>query len=168
MKNDLDKNKQTEDEEGSGQSGSGSSGSKIKIHLRGGDTQRDDQLSPSELRRLLIVLAEAHKARVDKQRRLRAERREKKDPGELNAKRNFTLGQGGGSGSRSPYKQHPLSKTAQFSGIDKQTSPIPSDAEQNTNDDKKNELENRLENKLQNRLTLQNQKKFIPPTPRPY
>jgi len=159
-----------ENHDESGESGrSGSSGSKVKIHLPS-DARREDQLSPNELRRLLRVHEDLHKTRVDRQRRLRAERQERKEgPQNLTTQRRYGIAQGGSSGTVSPYKKHWLSTTAQFSGIDRQTTPVPGDSlQENTNEDMRNELQNRLENKLQNQLRLTHDKKFIPPTPRPY
>ncbi|MDX1900611.1 MAG: hypothetical protein SFW66_01240 [Gammaproteobacteria bacterium] len=166
MKKDDDLDKKKSSDEKGGESGQSGTGGKVRFRLPTEDVRREDQLSPAELRRLARVHQDAHKARVDRQRQLRAERCEKKE-GPANLATARRLGQSGGAGRKSPYKKHPISNTAQFSGMDPQMTLSPHESVQETNDDKRNELENRLENKLQNKLQLQNQPKFNP-KPRPF
>jgi hypothetical protein len=124
---------------------------------------RDDLLPDSEIRRLLVVHKEIHKARVDKQKATRNERYSQKEGKYVVPTVAQQLGQGG-SGGVSPYKKHPISDKAQWSGIDKQVIGIPTLNEADTNPEMKDRLENKLQNKLQNRL--QNTPKFNP-RPRP-
>ena len=58
-------------------------------------------------------------------------------------------GLGGGASGGSHYKKHPISNKAQFSGIDKQVTALPTENEANTNDELRNKLENRLNYNLQ-------------------
>lgn len=164
----LQQHNLSEQEDDSGDQGSvGTTGSQVRIYLPGADTRRTDQLSPGEIKRLLIVLADTHKARVDRQRHERRDRLERKSPGELNVRRRFTVGIGGGSGIPSRFKQHPALKEPPHNGRDPKVTSVVTDSNQsNLNPDLRNELQNKLQN--QNRLTLQYQRKFIPPTPRPY
>lgn len=148
-----------------GSVGTTGTGSQIRIYLPGADTRRTDQLSPGEIKRLLIVLADTHKARVDRQRHERRDRLERKSPDELNVRRRFTVGIGGGSGIPSRFKQHPALKKPPYNGRDpKVTQDFTGSDQSNLNPD----LRKKLQNTLQNRLTPQYQRKFIPPTPRPY
>lgn len=167
MKKDDPLNKKKSSDEEGGESGQSGSGGKVRFQFPTEDVRREDQLSPAELRRLARVHQDAHKARVDRQRKLRAERREKKEgPASLATARRLAQ-TGSGAGRKSPYKKHPISNTAQFSGMDPQMTLAPHESAQETNEERRNELENRLENKLQNRLQLTNQPKFNP-KPRPF
>lgn len=156
---------ESSDDEDEGEGRSGQSG---KVHFRYKDAMsvvpRDDAVSEPEAKRLLGMHEELHKAQVVKQRITRQDRLAAKE-GRLTlaekAGKTLQAGRGGG-GSYSPYKQHPISRTAQFSGIDRQVIAVPSENRAETNDDPRNELENRLE--LRN--TLQNTPKFNP-KPRP-
>lgn len=164
----LQQHNLSEQEDDSGDQGSvgtTGTGSQVRIYLPGADTRRTDQLSPGEIKRLLIVLADTHKARVDRQRHERRDRLERKSPGELNVTRRFTVGIGGGSGVPSRFKQHPSLSRPPYSGRDPKVTQNITDSDQS---DLNHDLRNELQNTLQNRFTLQNQRKFIPPTPRPY
>ncbi len=110
--------------------------------------KRDDLLPPSEIKRLLSVHYETHKDRVTKQKITREQRAALKEGRYVAPQSRAGLG----SGRHSPYKRHPISDKAQFSGIDKQVVGVPTLNEADTNNDLKDALENRLENKLQNRL----------------
>src|SRR5579864_3712730 len=89
-------NKEDEDED----KGGGKSG---KINLRfKTEVLRDDLLSPDEMRRLLLVHADLHKANVDKQKVLRKERADLKS----GKKQDHQLGQGLGQ-RNSRFKKHP-------------------------------------------------------------
>jgi hypothetical protein len=159
----LFKNKKRDEEEDDEGKGGGKSG---KINLRfKTEVLRDDLLSPDEMRRLLLVHADLHKANVDKQKVLRKERADLKS----GKKQDHQLGQGLGQGNNSRFKKHPISNKAQFSGIDRQVSNVPTDFRAETNDEARNDLQNRLENRLENKLQLQNQpKREFNPKPRPY
>ncbi len=102
-------------------------------------------LSPAEKKRLLALHREIHLARVEKQKQTRKDRAVKKDRPEAAYTQGRTYGGGGGS---SAYKQHPLSQTAQFSGIDRQVVSIPAENTAETNQEQRQELENRYQHRL--------------------
>jgi hypothetical protein len=124
---------------------------------------RDDLLSPSEIKRLLIVQKETHKLRVDKQKATREERKALKDGKFVIPTAAQQLRGTGGGNRMSAFKKHPISDMAQFSGIDKQVIGIPNLNEADTNQELKDKLENKLENRLQNRLQNKNTPKYRPP-----
>src|SRR5436190_21105131 len=108
-----------EEEQGGEQGGEGSGGiqtGEIRFHYKDAMAiaPRDDQLSPKEIERLLIVHKDFHKINVDKQKQTRRERDAVKD-GQFRFRQG--LGQAAGI---SRFKKHPISYKAQFSGIDKQ------------------------------------------------
>jgi len=149
--------------EGEGSKGKGGKSGEIGFRVKT-EISRDDLLSPTELNRLRAAENGFNKAQVDKQKLLRKERAALKEGRkDLVAQYRGQLGHGGG-GSTSRYKQHPIANKAQFSGIDKQVSQIPSESEANTNDQLRNDLENRYN------LTYQHQpKRTFNPRPRgPY
>lgn len=141
MNKEFDKN-DWEDESHAG----GESGAAGKIHFRYRDAMslppRDDSLPPHELKRLLQVHETLHKARVDKQRQTRKERDALKQ-GKNNLVQQRGYGQGLGQGG-SAFKQHPISKKAYFSGIDKQMVAVPTELEADTNPEMQDKLENRF------------------------
>jgi hypothetical protein len=155
----YDTNHEDEDDEKGGSSGG------IASHYQdvSSTMQRDDVLSPKELKRLLAVHKDVHKARVDKQKITRKERNEAKEgPVNLTARKAYTEGTGYGAGYYSKYKTHPIA--AKFSGIrDQKISAVPSENTAETNQEQKQELENKNENKL--RLNYQ---PGFNPKPRPY
>jgi hypothetical protein len=108
----------------------------------------------------LQIHQDLHKAYVDKQRITKAERNQikKETPAQANQR---SLGQGKGNTSR--YKAHPISTKAQFSGIDRQVAPLPSENAANTNE----KLRDALENKLENRYNYRHQP-TVAMKPRPY
>jgi hypothetical protein len=143
-----------DDEGGTGESGTGGKTGAIEFRLQDGSAglRRDDLLAPNELKRLLQVHDELHKGRVNKQKITREERAAQKDGRyvtSMESKYRQGLG-GGGGGTASRFKKHPISNMAQFSGIDKQVVGVPTLNEAETNSDLKNDLENRLENKYRN------------------
>jgi hypothetical protein len=151
----YDASQDAEDSTGTG-SGTGTGGKTgaIEFRLQDGSAglRRDDLLAPNELKRLLQVHDELHKGRVHKQKTTREERAAKKDGryvASMESKYQQGLG-GGGGGTASRFKKHPISNMAQFSGIDKQVVGVPTLNEAETNADLKNDLENRLENKYRN------------------
>jgi hypothetical protein len=165
-----------DEEGGEGESGGSSQGGKsgvIEFRYRdilSGEIQ--DALPDTEINHLLVVHEGIHKERVDKQKIERKER-DKIKKGLVSAQNYDSLGlriggsgSGGGSGS-SPYKSHPLSDHAQFSGAtDRKVTGVPSDSLSETNDKNKNDLLNELD--LRNRLTLQAAPKFHPKPRGPY
>lgn len=155
----YDKNHQDEDDD------KGGSASGIEFHYRDASStaQRDDMFSPEELKRLLAVHKDVHKARVDKQKVTRKERKEMKEgPVNLTERKAYTAGMGYGGEAFSKYKTHPVA--AKFSGIrDQKISAIPSENIAETNQEQKQELENKNENKL--RLNYQ---PGFNPKPKPY
>ncbi len=113
-----------------------------------------------------------HKERVNNQKEKRKERDDIKN-GRVKANNYDALGlrigggAGGGSGSTSPYKNHPLSNHAQFSGAtDRKVTGVPSDSLSETNDKNKNENELNLTHQLTNRL--KQAPKFHPKPRGPY
>lgn len=143
------------------ESGSGSQSSSIEFadFLSSGVEKRDDMLSREELKRLLGTHEGAHEDRVKKQKELREERKNLKE-GKI-SKSDYRSGM---AKSHSQYPAHPvLSNKAQFSGIDKQNSALPTENVANTNDENRNELENQY----RLRHAPQNAPRFNPkPTPR--
>lgn len=166
-----DKRKDDDSEEGGAQGGGGKTDKiGVRIATMAGDT-RDEPRTPAERRHLAIVHQSTHADRIrrtlERQKALAAAR--EAGPRSLNQlldqNRSYTAG--GGSGAEvSPYKPHPISQTAYFSGTEE--SPIPSQNQQDLNENDRKELTDRLENKLQNRLSLQQAPKYSPPKPRPY
>jgi len=152
--------KDSDDDSGEGGKSSGEIQFRYKDILSEGP--RDDVLSEGEIKRLLLVHQELHKDHVDKQKATRAERKALKE-GKTPAFSSQSHRIGGSSfgGSASPYKKHPITNKAQFSGIDSQVSAIPSENNAETNADAKEKLEN------QNRNVLRHAPKFNP-KPRPY
>lgn len=144
IQNQNDKDQNEEDSGTSGEEGQGGVGG--KIHFRYKDAAslepRDDMLPPTEIQRLLRLHGEIHKARVDKQKAIRKERKALKE-GKL---RILTTAQQGYGGVRysSQYKTHPISHKAQFSGIDKQITGIPTEFDAETNLEMREQLENRF------------------------
>lgn len=129
--------KRNDDEEG----GSTGQGGRIEFtdFITGRNQLRDDQLPPDELRRLLAVHDAAHEARVQKQKVLRDQRNDLKN-GKVTLD-NYR--QGLAAGMSSQYPAHPiLSNKAQFSGVDRQNNPVPTDNQAQTNEENRNELEN--------------------------
>ena len=158
---DFNGKKISEEEDDEGSQGSGGQTGEIEFRYKDAMSvaNRDDLLPASEIKRLLIVHKDIHKERVDKQKATRAERNALKE-GKYVAPSIAQQLSGRGAGRSSPYKKHPISDKAQFSGVDKQVVGIPTLNEAKTNE----ELKDKLENKLQNRL--QNAPKFNP-RPRP-
>lgn len=155
-----------DEEEGSQTGESGQGGVAGEIRFRYKDAMsidpRDDALSPSEAKRLLAVHKDLHKSYIDKQKQTRKERKQLKEGRASLTSRHDVTARGAGKGRRySPYKRHPISSKAQFSGVDKQISGLPTENLAETNEQKRNELQN------QNRLTYQNAPRFNP-KPRPY
>ncbi len=147
-----------DDENQEGKTGQGGKSGEKGFRIQQ-ETSRDDLLTPKQLK----LHQEINKAYVEKQKILRKERAAIKEGrndvvAQLRAARGLGMGSGGSS---SPFKKHPISDKAQFSGIDKQISGIPTLNETNTNDEKRNELENRYN------LTHQPKRTFNP-RPSPY
>ena len=156
-----------QDEEGSQTGEGGQGGVAGEIRFRYKDAMsidpRDDALPPLEVNRLLAVHKDLHKAYIDKQKQTRKERKQLKEGrASLTSREGLVVrARGTGGGRYSPYKKHPISNRAQFSGIDRQISTLPTENLAETNEAKRNELENRYQ------LRYQNAPKFNP-KPRPY
>ncbi len=151
MKDDDESKKNLEDEEGGqgseGESGQGGVAGEIRFRYKDAMSiaPRDDALPLSEINRLLAIHKDLHKAYIDKQKQTRKERKLFKE-GRSSLTSRYDVGIGyGGKGGRSPYKKHPISDKAQFSGVDKQISPLPNVNEADINEARRNELENRYE-----------------------
>lgn len=165
----IDPNDENEDKSGSQSGGedkggrggkSGEIGARVKIEI-----SRDDLLSPSELKRLISTHQDLHKSYVDKQKLLRKERKALKEGQKALVKQIHQSRMGlGGGGSAARFKQHPINNKAQFSGVDKQVSNIPTQFEAETNSKLKNDLENRHELKHQ----FQPKRTFNPKPRGPY
>lgn len=157
-----------EEEGAAGEGEGGISGQTGEIKFRYRDIlstePRDDVLPEAEIRRLLLMHEDIHKERVDKQKATRKERDDIKN-GRVNAKNYDGLGlRKGDGGDGSPYKKHPVSNHAQFSGAtDRKITGVPSDSLSETNDDIKQDLLDKLELRFQHK----NVPKFNP-RPRPY
>ncbi|MHB1947689.1 MAG: hypothetical protein ACYCQI_06200 [Gammaproteobacteria bacterium] len=159
MKDNEENDKFQSDDEGESGQGSGGKTGEIRFIYRDAMSlpPRDDMLPPSEIKRLLIIHKDLHRERVEKQKMTRKEREALKE-GKLHLQASYMQGLGQGGGTRSNYKKHPIANKAQFSGIDKQTSNLPTEFNAETN------LE--MQNKLENRYVLRNAPKFNP-KPRP-
>lgn len=169
MKNDNENNiNQDEEDKQGGESGStGQGGATGEVRFRYRDAMstgpRDDERSPSEIKRLLDVLDDRQLELVKKQKDKRKDRKAVKEGRVSLSAANSGLRSGGGRSS--PYKDHPtLVNKAQFNGMDPQMVPLVNKNNADTNQE--NRKENRLENRLQNQLRHQNVPKFNP-TPRP-
>jgi hypothetical protein len=141
-----DKNNDDEDD-------SGSKSGEIEFRLQNiAGERRDDMLSEPEIRRLLITQEAAHKNLVDKQKATRKERDNIKNNPAQTAKYGYDslgLQAGGNGGGASPYKTHPISQHAQFSGAtDHKVTGVPTDNIAQTNDEARQKLEERLELQL--------------------
>jgi hypothetical protein len=148
-------------EQGTGGTGGQTGAIEFRYHDALATPARDDYLPPDEIRRLIIVHRDLHKARVKDQQFAREQRDAKKDGRISTPNYGRSMGLGSGGGGSSQFKKHPISNMAQFSGMDKQVIGLASENESKTNA----ELKEQLENQLRNRYT--NTPKFIPPRPRP-
>jgi|GEM_PF-3044341 len=144
-----------------GDTGEGSSGGRGgAIEFRDFIFIRSDEYTAEEERQLLSVHKDASGALIEKQKKLREQRKDKKE----NPNRNYQQGLGleaRGEG----FLRHPiLSEKAEFDGADPQVNLDPTINEAETNNEKREELTYQL----QLRLGLQNQPRFIPPKPSPF
>lgn len=166
-------NNPNKDTEEGGEGGGKNSGETHFHHQDIEDIQtkiaRDDLL-PEEIRHLLVVHQSTHAERVKKQKQLREERdtlRQRTYPARRRSDATADYYRKAGLGSGTPIlsKPHPLlSHKAQFSGIDKQVIPLPSEVGEyeNTNPEMRHALQNRLEKQLH----YQHKPKFHPkPSP---
>lgn len=133
-----------EDSDNSGQADDGSdssTGTQSGIVFRefiGSAPSREDLLPPDEKKRLIIVHQDLHEVRVKKEKSLREDRKALKE-GKITVE---SYHQGMSSGFQSQYKINPiLADKAQFSGIDRQVIPLPSENVAETNQENRNELE---------------------------
>jgi hypothetical protein len=137
---------------------SGQTGGHIAFHaFINSSEQRDDLLSGSEKSRLLATHQSWHESLVKKQKES-IERRQAVKEGKLSVSE-YRRGN-----ADHPYREHPvLSQAAQFSGIDKQVTPLPNENEIDTNNDKKEELEYRYNLAYRPEMAM----RFTPPKPSP-
>lgn len=135
QKNITNKQEDTDDESGAG----GNSGQiEFADFLSSGASKRDDMLSPDEKKRLLSQHKGTHEGRVKNQKEVREQRKLLKE-GKV-SKQSYQQGMVAES---SQYQAHPiLSDKAQFSGIDRQTNPLPTENVAETNKENRNKLEN--------------------------
>lgn len=154
-----------DEEGGEGQGGEGRGGKDGKIHFRFKDAAslepRDDMLSPNELKRLLIVHKDIHKARVDNQRTTMEERKAAKEGRlhQLASHQERLMGMRGNSAASNFKSNHPLNNHAQFAGIDNKINSIPNQSTVETNQ----ELRDKLENRFQHQFVPRSAPTFRPP-----
>lgn len=145
--------------EGGGKSGQGGRGGSIEFR-EFLSTGEEKKLSPEEERQLLAAHKETNSGLVEKQKKLRDQRKEKKEGKTATAGYQY----GAGMESRdSSFLKHPiLGESAEFDGVDPQVNLDPTIYEAETNSEKKQELT--YQHQL--RLGLDNQPRFNPkPSP---
>lgn len=150
-----------EEEDKKGDEGEGGQGGAIQFRdwtLPSTSKQREEALPAGEIKRLLIVQQELHKTRVDRQKQTRKDYKALKE-GRPHAKSQHGVGHGVRT---SPYKAHPISHKAQFSGIDRQVTGIPTENQAETNAEMRNELQNRNELRQQHQLQYSSTPKMRP------
>jgi len=156
-----------EEDEGGEGTGTGGATGEVEFHYKDAMSEqlRDDLLPAEEIKRLLAEHKTLHEARVAKQKQTRDQRAALKE-GKQHAIQG-RAGYGVGQGRDSPYKKHPISDKAQFSGIDKQMQAIPTENMAETNEDQKNEME--YQYNLQHRPEYAYRQEYRnTPKPRPY
>lgn len=137
------------DTEGEGGSGTSTGGQGGKIAFRDflatGQNLRDDLLPFEEKKRLIAAHQDIHEIKVKQQKEKRDHYKDLKNGKiALNTFRGLM-----GKGASSAFKPNPiLANQAQFSGIDKQVTSLPTENLAETNDDKRNELLNELKYQL--------------------
>lgn len=136
-----------EGESGQGDSGQGGKSGEIQFKwITSLSEIRDDQLSPEERRRRLLVHKDLHIGLVGKAQKLR-QYRDALKKGLITSETvayQYGFSKGGG-GDYSPYKKHPIAD--KFHGMrDKQELPFPSENKAQT------ELVNQLQNRYEKRL----------------
>lgn len=147
---DIKKHGEGEGEGESGQGGKATGSIQFTFKDERLGSQRDD-LSPEEEKRLLAVLKDTHKERVDKQKRTRKERADIKNGRiSLNASHRGMVARGGGGG-QSRFKKHPISD--KFAGRDPQVSPLTDKYTGETNPANQEQLE--YQHQLRHRHTMQ-------------
>jgi hypothetical protein len=130
----INKNNEQSDEDASG--GGGKGGTVAFREFIAGEGPLRDDLSTDEKKRLLAVHRDTHRAGVLKQKELRQQRQAIKE-GRIPAHQ-----RGLGSGGGSFHVAHPILRDkAQFSGVDRQVHPEPTEHSAETNQEKRDELE---------------------------
>lgn len=162
---DHDKSKKDEDTgstSAGGQDDKGTRGGRgsqvdIRIATWAGDS-RNEPRTPAERREFALrhEFTQLARARETRERKNSLTAGREPSPDSLNRGQAFRPGQGGEAGGTSPYKKHPISNTAYFSGKEQSKVPL-------NETDQKN-LEDRPENKLRNQLAFRNTPKWTPPT----
>jgi len=155
-----------DDDSDSGESG-GQAG-QIEFHdfLRSGQENRDDLLSPEEQQRKLSEHNNLNESNVKKQKDAKEHSKEVKNNKVKGVQRG--LATGSGIGGDSPYREHPLSHTAQFgSGVNdnKKTSPVPNESQTQTNEEERAKPENEYKEQYKHQITAQPSFKIRPPSP---
>lgn len=142
--------------------GATGSGIEFRDFITADSLKRDDQLSADDKYRLKKQHVDLTLNLIKKQKDKRTERQQVRE-GKLSveAYRHSTMG----AGMASQYKVNPiLAKSAQFSGIDRQVTAIPTENIAETNNDKREELQ--LQYSLQHKPEYAYTQKFNPkPSP---
>jgi len=129
-------------------SGTGGQSGQIEFHdfLATGANVRDDLLPYDEKRRLLSLHKDIHELRVKQQKEKRDQYKNLKEGKiPLNAYRDGLRASGGSA----QFKTNPiLAQSAQFSGIDRQVSGLPTENIADTNQEQRDELQNELRYRL--------------------
>ena len=144
-------------EEDSGSEGQGGKSGQIEFRdFLGSERFRDDELSPSEKKRLLSIHQETHEIRVKKQKNASNQLKALKE-GKVSLS---TYREGRVEGRGHSYKDNPkLVDKIQFSGRDKRESVLPNENIAETNEEKRNELQYQP----QLRYAPNQAPRFIPP-----
>ena len=158
MSQDIDKykkniiNAEVDDEGESGQSGQAG---QVEFKFFITSSLRDDQLSPQEIKRLLLANAQLHHELVKKQKEKRDLSAAYKE-GKINSAEYKQQ-----MGREASFKDHPILK--RLSGTDQQEIPLPNENIAETNQEKRNEL------KYQHSLRFKpdNTPRFEPPKLKP-
>jgi hypothetical protein len=147
-----------EDSAGGESSGGGASGDIVFRLPNLLSQQRDDLLPQSEINRKIAVVEGLQKRLTEKQKeRMKALKTLREGETLSNMYERGAKGEfGSGYGSSNQYKEHPVSRTAQFSGAENKVVGVPNLNQADTNEENKNKLENEYDYKLQNKLQYQN------------
>ena len=132
MPDKFTKNSNEDDDDSGGKSGE----IEFTYHDIASGPQRDDLLPESEKKRLLQVHQSIHEGRVIRQKQVREQRAAMKKGKKMGLQANF-----GGQGFGSSYKVHPISHKAQFAGIDRQNTFVPTENIAETNQDQREEIQ---------------------------
>lgn len=155
-KRDKDKIANLPDDDDSDSGSTGQGGSKIDFHdFTAPSRDRDDNLPPDELKRLLAAHNDAQESRVQKQKDAINERKKLREG--KNTLKNYR--EGLSSGMQSQYPPHPI-LSEKFRGADPQINPNPSENISQANEADRNELQH--EYQLRHQPDLVPRQKFNP------